>query len=453
MSFLSGIFGKREQPQPQQQFVLKYTGNSLIMLPPTQDNLYRQGYLANSTVYSLVTKIAAKVATIPIYPYMVKNSKSLKEYRALTGSYDPKALLEARKLLKMDFEEIQNPLDPVNRLMKQPNSGMDYAAFTEFVLMNEMITGGCPVYALPMANAGGVSSLYPFNSKFLRIQPDNTLMNIKFAQLIVNIGGLTMTPENLYFVRYTDPDIKQDGSHLFGHSPLASGLLEVQKDNENTKVQLFQFQNKGVTGFFRPENVDAANMIQSSVQGPDKARQSLDDLMNRANSGSMRPFTPLPVVYNSFGMDAVQMELIESAIASKEKIAELYDYPKPLLSNDAASYNNVNSAVKYLITNTAAPHMKRLEGMWNWAFKKMGRPDVVALFDISSQPEIQQDIQMLADWMSKAGVYSINEIREVTKYSRLELPNCDEPLVNAGMMPISQLGEDMGSDEFEGLNT
>jgi hypothetical protein len=198
---------------------------------------------------------------------------------------------------------------------------MSYAQFTEFSLINQLIYGGVPIYANKGITGQEVLSLYPFNPHMVVIEPDDTLTRVERARLIMSQGAQDMNPEQLYILRYTNPELSLDGSHLFGYSPLRSGLLEVQKDNENTKVQLFMFQHKGVTGFFRPDGIDAAKAIQASPGGPDAVRNSLDDLLNRRNGGNMRPFTPLPLIYNTFGMDAAQLELIESAIASKEKIA------------------------------------------------------------------------------------------------------------------------------------
>jgi phage portal protein BeeE len=444
------FFKRKASPVP---FRLVYTGQSLVMMPANNQNLYREGWLNNSTVYSIVSKIAAKVSTIPVYNYDTGGQKDLTEYKALISSYDPKAFAEAKRYAKKQFNEVTNPNDPLNRLMKNPNPGQSYAAFTEFVLINQMIYGGCPVYANKGLTGNDVLALYPFNPHFVLITPDETLMKIKDAKLIMSAGQTPMNPEQLYIIKYVNPELDLNGTHLYGYSPLRSGLLEVQKDNENSKVGLFMFQNKGVTGFFKPENQEVAAAIQANPGGPDAVRSSLDEILIRQENGgtrqSMRPFTPIPVVYNSFGMDSTQLELIESAIASKEKIAELYDYPKPLLSNEAASFNNVKAATKYLVTNTSSGHVQRLQEFWNWVAMTSGLTNRTVMFDISSMPEVQEDFQQLADWMSKSGLFTTNEARELLKYEALEIDSANVPLVSAGLVRLDELGMDEEAESFE----
>jgi HK97 family phage portal protein len=444
MGFFDNLFRKAPKEAP---FRLTYTGNALVMLPGNTQVLYREGWLNNSTVYSIVTKIAAKMATIPIYTYKTTNEKALAEYKALTRLYDPKALADAKRLARKEFDEITTPNDPINRLLKQPNPGMSYAQFTEFALINQMIYGGCPIYANKGLTGQQVLSLYPFNPQMIIIEPDDTLTRIEKARLLMSQQQAEMNPDQLYMLRYTNPELSLDGSHLFGYSPLRSGLLEVQKDNENTKVQLFMFQHKGVTGFFRPDGIDAAKAIQASPGGPDAVRNSLDDLLNRRNGGNMRPFTPLPLVYNTFGMDAEQLELIESAIASKEKIAQIYDFPKPLVSNDQSAFNNVKQSEKYLLTNTCSGHIQRVQEFWNWVCQISGYTDRAVMLDISSQPELQEDFQMLAEWMAKSGLYTTNEAREVTKYEALDIDSANVPLVSAGLVRLDELGMDEIGEE------
>jgi HK97 family phage portal protein len=446
MGFLD-IF-RTKAPQPQQPyFVLKYTGSSLIMIPGNSQAYYQEGWLNNSTIYAIVRKVAEKAAQVPHYQFDTRKAKNseLTEYKALRSNYDPKAQLEAKRLAKKAFDEITNTNDPINLLLANPNPGMTYSQFTEFVLINKMIYGGCPVYANKGVVGNDVLALYPFNSHWLQIEPDQTLMKIKRARLLVDYTGFDMKVDCLFMVKYVDPEIKIDGTHLFGHSPIQSGLREVQKDNETTKASLFLMQNKGISGFFKPQDVETSRAMQAAPGGPSAIRQSLDDLLKRNEGATDKPFTPLAVEYVSFGMDAQALQLVEQAIANEEKLANLYDFPHPLLNGKAATMDNVKSATKYLVTNTISGHIKSLEEMWQFVCIASGKPERMVVFDIMSMPELQEDIQRYADWMAKSGLFTTNESREALKYERNPEPMADQILVAGNLMPLSDLGGESGT--------
>jgi hypothetical protein len=126
----------------------------------------------------------------------------------------------------------------------------------------------------------------------------------------------------------------------------------------------------------------------------------------------------------------------------------LYDYPKPLLSNEASSYNNITNATKYLLTNTCSGHIQRLQEFWNWVCAASGLSNRTVLMDISSEPELQEDFQKLADWMAKSGLFSTNEAREVLKYEALDIEGANVPLVSAGLVRLDELGMEEEAEEF-----
>jgi len=71
------------------------------------------------------------------------------------------------------------------------------------------------------------------------------------------------------------------------------------------------------------------------------------------------------------------------------------------------------------------------------------------MFDISSMPEVQEDFQQLADWMSKSGLFTTNEARELLKYEALDIDSANVPLVSAGLVRLDELGMDEEMETFE----
>jgi phage portal protein BeeE len=267
-------------------------------------------------------------------------------------------------------------------------------------------------------------------------------MKIERARLLVDYNGFDMTPENLFMVKYVDPEIKIDGTHLFGHSPLRSGLRQVQMDNETTKASLFLMQNKGISGFFKPQDVETSRAMQNNPAGPDGIRKSLDDLLKRNEGSTDKPFTPLAVEYVSFGMDAEALQLVEQAIANEEKLANLYDFPHPLLNGKAATLDNIKSATKYLVTNTISGHVKSLEEMWQWVCIASGKPERMVVFDIMSMPELQEDYSKMItvyNSMFDRGTINGREFRELMGFDPSNNPLHELYLISGTYQPIEDV--------------
>jgi phage portal protein BeeE len=441
------------QPQIQQQITnlqsYRWRENPVIWWDSNNEIFWDEGFEKNGTVFSIVSKIAAKVADVPGYEYKVNNQKSLKRFKAMRSGYDIKSQVQSMRFLKSEFEPFEGS-DNVTKLLKQPNEGQTFSDLIQFILINKLIFGGGPVWANPGGvDTGKTMSLYAYDPDKVQIKPSPNLVSID--QAAINFFGniQPITPGHLYFVKYQSPRIDITGRHLFGFSPLMAGLRPLQVDNANLEAQLFIMQNKGVLGTFLPENMEALEAIQGGVDNADLLREKMGELLKYSGKdmSSQRPYINALLKYISFGMDADQMGLDASHKATKRMICQIYDYPPELLADEGTTFNNKNEAIKYLLTNTTAPHRKSIEDMVNnWLYPLNGITDRVFTLDISDMPEVQDDYAQLADKMVATQSFTRNEIREALRWDASPDMNMDKVLVSQGLIPIEDVGMDMETE-------
>jgi phage portal protein BeeE len=210
------------------------------------------------------------------------------------------------------------------------------------------------------------------------------------------------------------------------------------------------FENAGVTGLWTPRDIATAAAAEAQT---DALRQTMDDLQNSREPGtSIRPYVNVPMDYTSYGMDSKEMDLVSSRRLSKEFIANVFNYPIPLLSSEASTYNNVDNAVKSLVTNTIYGNLcSYRDRMANgWYLKKLKvKPNTYFIdFDLSMLPELQGDFQKMVDSLSKMDWLTFDEKREAMKYD-VKGGAYASAYISSSMVPI-ELAGDMGNITNDG---
>jgi phage portal protein BeeE len=202
------------------------------------------------------------------------------------------------------------------------------------------------------------------------------------------------------------------------------------------------FENGGAKGVFMPKEIPMNQPQQDSF------RQTISDFINGNSNKGKDGAISFPVDYQSLGLDAVDMKLIEGGALTDQRIALAYNHPPALLQADN-KYDNQLEAIKYLVTNTIYPDlvMKR-EFFNNWLLPyKFNRPDLVADFDITELPEMQEDMSKLVQSVKDAWWISPDEKRLVMKYDEMGTPEMKAIYIPTGFMPIQDAA--MTGEELE----
>jgi HK97 family phage portal protein len=432
---------------------MPFTGN-FVMAPVFQDlkKYIDEGFNINSTVYSIINTCAEKFGSIPWNFYGIKSQKKAAEYHLLSKGYsdNPLHLIKLLKLKEQSFDELGDDND-LMKLWNNPNDQITGADFRAFCLMFKMITGAATINMDRGGTGFRPQEMNVLPSQFIQLWPDPSLN--KIARMTYNISGAQypLELEDTLYWKYNNPNFTITGEHLYGQAPLRAAGIEVAADNQNVLAQKFMFEHAGVTGLWMPKTQE----ISESLTTPqaDELRGALADIQNRNDVGTQkRPYVNIPMDYQSYGMDAKEMDLVQSRRLSKEFIANVFNFPPALLSLERATDNNFDAAVKYVVTNTIYANLcSYRDRMNNWLIKQFGyKPGQYYLdFDISSLPELQGDFQKMVESLGKMDWITFDEKREAMKYDA-KGGAYDTAYIPSSSIPI-ELAGDMGTIPNNGI--
>lgn len=418
-------------PEVRQQFPfeLVWYGGGMTMIPANITAFIRDGFCGNSTVHHIVKVQSDKFSQIPFRLY--KKKGNVKKYLHATKHYNPAALM--RKAAAMD--ELDES-DPLYKLLNQPNDFQSESDFWKLWLIWLKLTGFSPIYTNTGASKSKVLSMSNLAPQWITIEPNAALTGPK-ALWYSPFGAVQQTQlplEDVYIAKYQNPDYTSDGRHLYGLSPLKAALLDLKGSTEAKKAIAKMYENGGAKGVLMPKEVPL------NQQQADLMRATIDQFINGNSNKGKEGAVSFPIDHIALGLDAVDMKLIEGGALTDQRIALAYNHPPALLQADN-KYDNQIEAIKYLVTNTIYPDlvMKR-EFFNNWLLPyKFNRPDLVADFDITELPEMQEDIKKLTEsaiTLVKEGVLNRNEARNMLKYDDADVPEMNMFFIPTSYMPI-----------------
>ena len=171
--------------------------------------------------------------------------------------------------------------------------------------------------------------------------------------------------------------------------------------------------------------------------------QQLKDTFRKQHQGSKNAgdviITPKKLSWLNFGLNAVDVSLIEQFNASQKDLCNIYNVPVQLLNNtDSSSYNNMKEAKKALYQNAVIPELLKIQDELNrWLSPKYG-DNVCIEFDFSVIPELQEETDKVVDQLLKAWWITPNEKRTAMNYGvDEEDTKLDDYFIPANLIPIN----------------
>ena len=230
-----------------------------------------------------------------------------------------------------------------------------------------------------------------------------------------------------------NPDYDGSGSHLYGQSPLLSGLRSMVSNNEAVETGLKYLQNQTARGILTSEDESLT---------PTQAQQ-LKDAFRRNYQGSHNAgdviVTPKKLSWTNFGLSAGDLQLIETYNASIKDLCSIFSVPVQLLNNtESSTYNNMREAKKALYQNAVIPELDKLRDELNrWLVPLYGE-NLFLDFDYSSISELQQEQEKIVAQLSQSYWLSSNEKRMAMGYGLDdELDIMNDYLVPSNFIPCS----------------
>jgi len=147
------------------------------------------------------------------------------------------------------------------------------------------------------------------------------------------------------------------------------------------------------------------------------------------------------VEWTPFGLDSVDMNILNSITFAGGALYDAYDVPDILKSgSQSKTYLNYQEGQKALWNNAIIPTVDGyFQKLSDWLMPLVGEEDTMFVPNYDDVPALQEDKMSSINWMIKAGLTG-NEIRIALGYDELPIDNMDIPLVSAGLQRVDEIG-------------
>lgn len=446
-----GLQVSRQQQQAEMQRSLiarlfKMIGLSLYSWGHWDNHKFiTEGFMGNADLYSIVNRITSTAAVAPFKVFRVKDQKKFRYYKAWTGSNATKGSLQRAMLIKNQvFEEDSS--HPMNALLERPNHWQGCNEFTQTSIGFKLLTGNRFWFVNKLeagANAGKPHGIFNMPPQHMTIVIGDTLWTINRYEL--NLGRVQPIPkESIIHSRYWNPNYDMTGSHLWGLSPLRAASKTLDRSNKAEERGVTMLDNAGAAGVLFEKTASL-----TTEQAEKMKRKLNEEVLGLDNSGRIA-LANGDMGYLNFGLTAVEMEILKQEEFSMQRLANIYKAPAGLfLANANATDNNIAAWNKQLLTQAVIPALNELRDDWNKVAERY-QDAIYVDYDISVFPELQEDLEKVANIMAKSWWFTPNQKRLAmgTDEDTTE-PMMNKYLVPANLQEISNLNPDMLEDELD----
>lgn len=418
------------------RFIYNFMGNNNIPNNENDDNYISKGYQKNPTIYSIVNLITKCAVSIPYIIYEKKDENALKQYKALTsGTVDTDSLIKANIIKKHALVETSHT--ELHQLLERPNPAQSYATWMTEIIAFGKLTGNRYIYGITSdtRDIKRFLELYSLPSHLIEIKSNGIFEPVNKYCMTYGNRDYDLEAEDVLHIADFNPDYDGSGSHLYGQSPLLSGLRTMTTNNEAVETSLKYLQNQTARGILTSE--DESLTVPQAQQLKDAFRRNYQG----SNNAGDVIITPKKLSWTNFGLSAVDLQLLESYNASIKDLCNIFSVPVQLLNNtESSTYNNMREAKKALYQNAIIPELDKIRDELNrWLVPTFGE-NLYLDFDYSSISELQQEQDKLVEQLSKSYWLSSNEKRQAMGYGiNEENEIMNDILVPQGLTPLSDL--------------
>jgi len=433
-------------PYPTNQMQMVGTSSSAVQ-NYTGISYINEGYLGNADVYSIVSFLARKSASIPWYVYQMnpgeKARTNLIRYKQLSkGIANQGAYEQALLARKNAYSENIVMGTPLATLLERPNNYQAQDQFFENLFGYRFLSGEGNVYGNDGQLGGTFSELNILPTQYLDIYPDpKDVYNILGYKLLVG-GGVNLPKENVMMWKSWNPDFNvTTRTHLRGLSPLRAAYKTLRMSNNAADASATMTGNGGAKGAITPRPLN--NVVPSyTIEQAENIKRAVNEYINGVDNKGRVAVLQTPWDYMNFGLSSVDMELVNTLRMSMHQWCRVFGLPAVLFDVDTSSYNNYQNAMRDLITNTIIPMCCQLRDELNKFLVPRYGEDVFIDFDITALPEMQQDMERMVRSLRDANWLTFDEKRIAMNYQE-KSGAFEYAFINQGLIPIEQAVMDL----------
>lgn len=426
---------------------LKGLGDSVTPYPEKSWTYISSGYNVNPIVFSIINQQAQKTASIPFFIKRVKDQKARQELeriiKATNRSLSLEQKLRVRTLERKAYQDETLPM-PIDR----PNPNQTWAEFLALYKTYLKLTGNVFILMLSPStgrNQGEPQFIYILPSQYVKIVVRNDVdllsdtMDVIDGYLLELDGqAAQFDKDSVIHIKYANPNFDENGSQLYGMSPLRSALKNVQSSNLGLELNMKTLKNGGAFGF-----IHGKNMAITSDQAAEIKERMLEMDSNPERLSKIAGISA-EIGFTRISLTTDELKPFEFLSFDTKMICNVLSWSDKLLNNDAgAKYDNVSQYRKQVVTDNIYPDLKLLSDALNVYFlpRFKAYKGTEIEFDISELPEMQTDTKELADWLNGAldrGVITRNEYRIAISYVPVNDDNMDKHTVQSDVLRLDE---------------
>ena len=318
---LGSWLSRKSLPAPGGPGVFYLNGNYKLFDPWKLNNAALEGYAGNPIVFACIRMIADAAASVKIEVHKTKANG--------------------------DTEILSK--HPLLDLMKKPNPGQTGKQFIREMVTQYLYAGETFILRLPTAGSI-VKELYTLEPRLVTtkatdtgIFPQQYEYGAGADKIVYPVSQLTgkSAVKHIKTVNPLDP--------RRGFSPMYAAARHIDIHNEGSKWNVNLLANSA-----RPSGVVEVP-AGTDVSAITNLAQMFKKFWQGARNAGSVAFLTAGAKFTQTSLSPKDMEFSNSLNEAAKQIAMVYGVPLPLISNEAATFNNMDSAVERLWGDTVLP--------------------------------------------------------------------------------------------------
>jgi len=385
-----------------------------------------QGYNINPLVFSMITQMSNKTASVPFYIKEIEDKNAQRKLTQLMdstkGNLSMTQRLKFTKLITKAYSKEDKPFP-----MERPNVNQTWTEWIALYKTFIKTTGNVYIYCLAPedgVNKGKPVQVYLLPSHLMQIVvKDNvdflTSENpVKEYILTEGASYIEFDAEKVIHIKYSNPNYDENGAHLYGMSPLRAALKNIQNSNTGLDLNIKTLKSGGAFGLIHakstPLTEDQAKSIKDRLLEMDS---SPDRLSKIAGVSAEVGFTRLSLTSD-------ELKPFDYLAFDRQQIADCLIWE--LVDGNRGDFGGtIEQLRKQRVTDNIQPDLKLLTQALNEQFlpRFKGYENAEIIFDIMELPEMQTDVKELTEWLNTAldrGVINRNEYRNAIHYLEVD---------------------------------
>lgn len=394
------------------------------------------GYNINPDVYSVVNQISNKFTSIPYVIRPIEDEKANKKLQRLNTAtkynYTIAQEVKAYELKEQAFGDedlMPMPLD-------KPNPQQSW---TEFFTLSETFlntTGNVYWYMVKPEmglNTGVPTAIYILPSHLIEIVLKDeanfldTSSPIDHYSLIEGNQYTDFKESSVIHIKYPNPNYNQDGSHLYGQSPLRAGCKNVEMTNKGLDLSNNTLKNGGAFGFIHAKDSQTPLSNEQAVS----VKSRLTEMNNNPEDLGRIGAISQSIGFTRISLTTDELKPFEYFKYNLKQVCNVLGWDDKLLNgDDGAKYDNMAIAERRVVMGKIVPDINLYEQAINTHFLPLFKDYKNTKIDflVKELPEMQQDMKTLVEWIDK--VVSIGLISRNKALKIMGMPPSEDEIMD-----------------------